>query len=186
MKKGIMILMAGLLAMSLTSCTITYSSSSEPQDKPTAPSSAEPAPEVSSTAPESTAEEKNYGVGDPAQSRDTEVTVTSVEKSTGTQYDKPKDGMEFVIVTVKYKNISEKNNITYNPFDFKIKNSQGQITSQTFTMVNTDTALSSGELAPGGEISGTIAFEEPAGDEGLVLQYIGSVFDSKTVEFELS
>nr|WP_243462948.1 DUF4352 domain-containing protein [Mesobacillus boroniphilus] len=91
------------------------------------------------------------------------MTVTKVEKSAGSEFDQPKDGHEYVVVTVEIENAGDEN-ISYNPFDFKMANSQGQIVDQAFTTIDTSTALQSGELAPGGKVSGTIAFEQPAGD----------------------
>lgn len=129
---------------------------------------------------------KVFGINEAVKYNGLELSVTKVVKSSGKEFDKPKDGMEFVIVTVKYKNVGDEK-ISYNPFDFKMLNSKGQITDQAFTTVNADTALSSGELAPGGEISGTIAFEQPKGDTGLKLQYTGNWFSSDAdIEFQLN
>lgn len=129
---------------------------------------------------------KVFGINEPVKYKGLELSVTKVEKSNGDDFDKPKDGMEYVIVTVKYKNAGEEK-ISYNPYDFKMLNSKGQITDQALTSVDSSTSLSSGELAPGGEISGTIAFEQPKGDAGLKLQYTGSWFSSDAdVEFALN
>lgn len=129
---------------------------------------------------------KVFGINEAVKYNGLELSVTKVARSSGKEFDKPKDGMEFIIVTVKYKNVGDEK-ISYNPFDFKMLNSKGQITDQTFTTVNTETALSSGELAPGGEISGTIAFEQPKGDTGLKLQYTGNWFSSDAdIEFQLN
>lgn len=142
----------------------------------------------SGTVSKSTAGETqktSFKVGETAKYNDVELTAAKVEKSKGSEYDSPKSGNEFVIVTVKYKN-DGKENISYNPYDFKMKNSKGQIISQSFTTVNQKDALNSGDLAPGGEIEGTIAFEEPKGDKGLVLQYTGNIFNSNSeVDFQL-
>lgn len=129
---------------------------------------------------------KVFGINEAVKYNGLELSVTKVAKSSGKEFDKPKDGMEYIIVTVKYKNVGDEK-ISYNPFDFKMLNSKGQITDQSFTTVNTDTALSSGELAPGGEITGTIAFEQPKGDTGLKLQYTGNWFSSDAdIEFKLN
>lgn len=159
-------------------------------DKPTAVSQVQSST-TSSGAPVSSAPEQPeqtvFDLNQPVKMNDVELTVTKVEKSNGTDYDKPKSGMEYVIVTVKYKNVGSKDTVSYNPYDFKIKNSKGQITSQSFTVVNTDTALSSGDLAPGGEIEGTIAFEQPTGDSALVLQYTGNIFKTDSeIDFKLN
>jgi len=129
----------------------------------------------------------SFGINDPAAFKDVQLTVTKIEKSSGSEYIKPKEGMEYVIVTVKYKNIGTKDTISYNPYDFKMLNSKGQITDHTYTTVNSDTALSSGDLAPSGEIEGTIAFEQPSNDTALVLQYTSNMFltDSK-IDFKLN
>ena len=158
--------------------------------KPTAvtPSSTGSASQSSDNSKASSAaEQTTFGVNQPVKKDNIELTVTKVEKSNGSEYDKPKSGMEFVIVTVKYKNAGSSDTISYNPFDFKMKNGKGQITDETFTTVNQDSALSSGNLAPGGEIEGSIAFEQPKGDKELVLQYTGNIFKTDSeIDFKLN
>jgi hypothetical protein len=127
---------------------------------------------------------EEYAVGEQVQLGDNLLTVTKVDKSAGGDFDKPKDGHEYVIVTVEINNAGDEN-ISYNPFDFKMSNSQGQIVDQAFTTVDTNTALQSGELAPGGKVSGTIAFEQPAGDTGLQLQYTPGFWSDKTIKVNL-
>lgn len=158
----------------------------------------ESAPKVKSDAAETSAAEKTtkkeetkaepvkeeFAVGEQVQLGDNVLTVTKVEKSAGGDFDQSKDGHEFVIVTVEINNAGDEN-ISYNPFDFKMSNSQGQIVDQAFTTVDTNTALQSGELAPGGKVSGTIAFEQPAGDTGLQLQYNPSFWSDKTIKVNL-
>ena len=114
--------------------------------------------------------DKTYAIGEAAAYQGLEITLTKVETSEGTKFSKPKAGQEFVIATVQIRNTGSET-VSYNPLYFKMKNSQGQITRYTITAVNMDTYLSSGDLAPGGSVSGTVAFEEPLGDENLTLQY---------------
>lgn len=125
-----------------------------------------------------------YAVGEAVKLGENVLTVTNVSKSTGSDFDKPKQGHEYVIVTVQIENAGEEN-ISYNPFDFKMSNSQGQIVDTGFITVDSDTALSSGELAPGGKVSGTVSFEQPAGDTGLQLQYSPSFWSDKTIKVNL-
>ena len=129
--------------------------------------------------------ESVYGLNIPAENDEVQITVTKVERSNGKEYDKPDDGKEFVIVTVKIKNIGDEK-LSYNSYDFKMSNSQGQVTDESFTTVDSDTALSYGELKSGGEVEGTISFEQPKGDEGLILEYYDNSFDDDpTFEFSL-
>lgn len=126
-----------------------------------------------------------YLVGEEVKLGNNVLIVNSVEKSNGSEWDKPKDGNEFVIVNVTIKN-GGSSEISYNPFDFKMQNSKGQITDQAFTTIDTDTSLSSGNLATGGEVSGTIAFEQPVGDEALVLKYKANMFSNKEIKVKLN
>lgn len=127
-----------------------------------------------------------YNVGETANYKGIQMTVMKVDKSNGSEYDKPKEGKEFVIATVKIKN-GAKDRISYNPFYFKIQNSKGQIEDGTFSTVDQDTALKSGELAPGGEVEGTVIFEEPIDDKGMLLQYQDNIFSDKIkIQFKIS
>ena len=118
---------------------------------------------------------KTYKKGDVIELKGMRLSVTDVQKSNGTEFEKPKSGMEFVIVTVKIEN-KGKDTIAYNPLYFKVKNSKGQINQQTFTTIDQDTTLNSGDLAKGGEVTGTIAFEEPKDDKDLQLQFQDDIF----------
>lgn len=127
-----------------------------------------------------------YNVGEVANIKGLEMSVTKVEKSKGTEFDKPKDSMEYVIVTVKIKNNS-KDKIAYNPFYFKMQNSKGQIQDGAFSIMNKDTALESGDLAPDGEVEGTLIYEEPIDDKALILQYQDNMFSDKVkLQFKLN
>lgn len=129
-------------------------------------------------------EKTEYNQGEEAILGKGAITITKVEKSQGTQWDKPKSGKEFVIVHLAIENKGN-SNLSYNPFYFKMQNSQGQQESMTFTTVDQDTSLQSGELIPGGKVSGTIAFEQPKGDSGLILIYNDSIWSSKELKIKL-
>ncbi|WP_316570224.1 DUF4352 domain-containing protein [Neobacillus sp. YIM B06451] len=128
--------------------------------------------------------EEVFSVGEQVKLGDNILTVSKVDKSNGSDFDKPKAGHEFIIVTVEINNAGDRN-ISYNPFDFKMANSQGQIVDQAFTTVDSDTSLQSGELAPGGKVSGTISFEQPANDQGLQLHYTPGFWSDSTIKINL-
>lgn len=118
---------------------------------------------------------KEFAANETIELKGMHLNVTKVERSNGSDFDKPKEGNEFVIVSVKIQNKGTEK-LDYNPFYFKIQNSKGQITDESFTTINQDTALNSGELAPNGEVTGTLAFEAPKGDKGLKLLYKDNIF----------
>jgi hypothetical protein len=128
--------------------------------------------------------EQIFKVGDTVQLGDNVLTVTKVDKSAGNEFDKPKQGNEYVIVHVRIEN-KGKDTIDYNPFDFKLKNSNGQLVDPTFSTIDSDTALEAGQLTPNGKAEGTISFEAPQGDKGLQLQYTPSFWSDKTIKVNL-
>ena len=111
-------------------------------------------------------------------------TITSVEKTTGSEFDTAKDGHEYVIVGLKIENKSDEK-ISYNSFDWKMENSNGQEVDTAFTTINTDTALNSGDLNAGGMVEGTLAFEQPQGDTGLKLNYYYNALFDENASFKI-
>lgn len=133
------------------------------------------------TTSEKTQTKEVYSVGETATLKDASITVNKVTKSQGSEFNRPKSGYEFVVVEVTIKN-SGTSTISYDPFDFSMQNSQGNITSTSFSTVDDDW-LQSGQLASGGTVTGTISFEEPVNDSELTLIYQGSLWSSSQLKF---
>lgn len=129
-------------------------------------------------------EEKIYSIGEEAVLNSSVITVTDVKKSSGDKWNKPDSGKEYVIVYVTIKNRG-KRNMSYSQYDFKMQNNNGQIDTHSWVSLDTDTRLNSGELASGGNVSGTIIFEEPIDDAGLILLYSDNIFSSKQIKIKL-
>ena len=138
---------------------------------------------ITSSSP-NISEKTEYNQGEEAILGNGVITVTKVERSQGNTFDKPKEGKEYVIVTVNIEN-KGKNNLSYNPWYFKLQNSQGQQESMTFTTIDKDTSLQSGELISGGKVTGTVTFEQPKGDTGLILIYNDNIWSSKELKIKL-
>lgn len=139
---------------------------------------------ISSNSSESNNNE--FKVGDVISFDDKEVTVTNLTRNynTGNQFSKPKDGKEFVKVTVEIKNKS-KSDISYNTFDFKIKNSDGALQDAEAETYSLSDSLSSGQLSENGKIKGSMVFEVPKGDKNLSLKYSPSFWSNKNIEIKL-
>lgn len=112
------------------------------------------------------------------------LTVMSMEKSKGGEFDTKKEGMEFAIVTIKLKNVGKTERISYSSFEFKIENSQGVIQDNTYTSVVP--MFDSGELSPGGEITGKMSFEVPINDPKLTLEYQPNMFLDSVIRVALN
>jgi len=135
--------------------------------------------------PKKTEAKEFYALGEEVKLKDNVLIVTGISKNSGIEWDKPKDGQEFIVVNVTLKNGGD-DEISYNPYDFSIQNSQGQITNTTFTTIDKTTALHTGKLAPKGEISGTIVFQEPINDSSLILKYKASIFSDSEIKVKLN
>lgn len=130
-------------------------------------------------------DKSEFGINEKIELEGRMLEITNVERSSGGDFDKPKDDHEYVIVTVNIENNSDKE-VSYNPFDFKMQNGNGQIESKAFTIIDSDTALSSGDLASGGNVTGTITFEQPIDDDALKLIFEPSFWSSKRVTIDLN
>lgn len=93
----------------------------------------------------------NLAIGTPAKYDQGEITVTKAEAG-------PKDysGKKSFAVTVTYKNTG-KEALSYNPFDWSIEDPNGARSSDTAIIDGKD-GMSSGEIAPGGSLTGTMYF----------------------------
>jgi hypothetical protein len=105
-------------------------------------------------------------VGDVTKLGDREFIVNSVRRSGAFDYNTPKAGKEYVIVNVTIRNLG-KDEIDYNPYDFKVQDANGAQESETFAIL--DDSLNSGTLAAGGKVTGSIPFEVPIGDKALLI-----------------
>ncbi|MGG1679581.1 DUF4352 domain-containing protein [Neobacillus sp. NRS-1170] len=114
-------------------------------------------------------EQRPHAVGEEIEISGSTLTVTKVEKSEGNAREKPREGSEFIIVTVQLKNTG-KEPMRYDPAFFDVLDNKGKSYPQPFIMIDIDTTLPSGDLAAGESITGTLAFEMPK-DVKLKLRY---------------
>jgi hypothetical protein len=113
---------------------------------------------------------------------DVQCTLTAVTALAGDDINTPKAGYQYIMVHVTMKNASG-NQVDYNPFDFHVKSSKGNVTDADFAQPQSYTGnniLNSGRLDPGGSVDGDIIFQAPVGDKGAELTWSASIFSSNT------
>jgi len=130
--------------------------------------------------PEVKADPKFYSVNEQAKIGRAAITVTKFELSVGKDYDKPKDGYVFAVVTLNKKNTS-KDKITYGANEFKMQNNKGQIIDPSYTEIGK--VLGEGQLAAGGEANGTITFEVPKESTSLIFMFYAN--DEAMLKFKV-
>ena len=126
----------------------------------------------------------SFAIGETADINGVKYTVNDVQYSEGNDWSTPDEGKEFVIISVTIENGSEED-VSYNFLDWTMVNSQGQEDDTSFSLVDTDTNIGSGDLTPGGTKTGTVVFEEPKGDESLKLLHYENVLLDDEPDFEV-
>lgn len=130
---------------------------------------------------------KEFTQSEVASYEDIEYSITKVERTQGTsEYIKPKEGYEYVKVTLKISNRSDKK-ISYNALDWQMVNSNGIEDAWGSYTVDDDITLNSGELDAGGTVEGVLVWEEPINDSNLRLRYYDNVLldNEYTLQFKL-
>lgn len=107
-----------------------------------------------------------YKVADVIKLGDREFIVNSVRRAKALGYSTPKAGKEYIVVNVTIRNLG-KDEVSYNPFDFKVQDANGAQESTTFATL--DDSLNSGTLAPNGKVIGSMPFEIPEGSEAKLI-----------------
>jgi hypothetical protein len=120
-------------------------------------------------------------VGDIAKLGEREFIVNSVRRSGAFGYNTPTAGKEYVIVNVTIRNLGA-DEITYNPFDFKVQDANGA--QESYTITSIDDQLKSGTLAGGGKVTGSIPFEVATGDNATLI-FQPSFWSSQRVVVDL-
>lgn len=129
---------------------------------------------------------KEYLQNETADYNGVYYSILKVDKTQGNNdYIKPKDGYEYVKVTLRIENKSNKK-ISYNALDWRMVNSDGVEDSWGTYTADEDTKLSSGNLDAGGKVEGVLIWEQSIGDNNLKLRYYDSIFKEQyTFQFKL-
>lgn len=114
------------------------------------------------------ADTKLYNINEEAKIGRAAFTINNFELSEGKDFDKPKEGYIFAVVTLTKKNIS-KDTLVYGESDFRIQTDKGQVLQPSITPIGK--RLDKGEIVGGGQASGTITFEVPKDSTSLTLLY---------------
>lgn len=157
-----------------------------PKDTPQVADGSSPSSSSSDAGQKANSEKTTFKPGETIEFDNKKVTVSAVERNwtSGNQFIAPDSGNEFVKVQVTIKNDSN-SEAMYNTFDWNLQDSKGVIKDVASVAYGVDGALASGELAPGGEVTGFLVFEAPAGDTGLTLRYSPSFWSDKKIEVKL-
>lgn len=116
-----------------------------------------------------------------------EITVTSATKATE-WINSPEAGSEYVVVTIKAKNISkEENSISVSDFQYLNKETGSRQAYARTTGTKTDKAtFSAPDIAPGATFEGSIVYAVPVSMNQIELHYIVGKNPTPKLRFEFS
>lgn len=135
---------------------------------------------------EEKARKKEFAQNEVATYDGVEYSIVNVDRSNGKQYFEAKDGMEYIIITIKIENKSDEK-ISYNTLNWKLADGTGDEKDYAIFGNDTEKDLNSGDLNIGGTKIGTLAFEIPKGDNNLTLKYYDTILsDERAFEFSIS
>lgn len=139
------------------------------QAAPAAPAQSSDAPPA---FPGATSNDTVAKAGDAVTKDDLVVTTTAIKKGDST-FGKT------LCSTMTYQN-NKKDSVSFNAFDWKLQDPNGTILTTTFGGSNN--ALNSGDLAPGGKVTGDVCFDNKSGASGqYVVLYQGNIFSGDRI-----
>ncbi|MDP4146263.1 MAG: DUF4352 domain-containing protein [Bacillota bacterium] len=121
---------------------------------------------------------KEYSLNEEATSEGMKMKITAIQKSNGNSQDKPREGMQYIIVSVNIKNTG-KSSLPVKLTDFQMRDDFDETAGAISTSINADTQLKSGDIAPGAEVNTSIAFEEPSDTSNLTMLYKDDFSDNR-------
>ena len=123
--------------------------------------SSETTTESATDTSEDREEKDTFGIGETAEMNDVQVTMVSYSENEGSEYNKPTDGNEYVMVEFEIVN-----------------NSENEITVSS--------ALSfDGTIAPGKKMDGMVGFEVPKDWKTIEIHFKDDVWSNSKFKFEI-
>ena len=171
----------GVFALAILGCVGILAASQGATSTPPGASQA-PAGNTPSTGntPAPTQAPAGNAIGKPVVvNADWTVTLNSVKKSTGSEFDMPKAGDIFLVVNVTMQNTSGSTQNASTLAQWSIRDASGQ----TYTQDITYGSGPDGTVAANGKIRGNIAYEVPKSVHSFTLQFVADIGSTDLAEW---
>lgn len=134
-----------------------------------------------------TEEKSTFGIGETAELNDIQVTMKSYSESQGSEYNKPTEGNEFVLVEFEIANHSDKELNVSSVMSFEgYADDYALSYSVSALMEKNEANQLDGTIAPGKKMNGVIGYEVPADWKNLEIHFTDNVWSSSKFKFEIS
>lgn len=138
-----------------------------------------------STAP-SEAQKEVFAVGDIVELNGVNVTLLSVNESTGTQYMTPEDGKVFVTFEFDIDNQTDSDIAVSSMLSFEAYFDDYSTSLSLSAMVSNDKSQLDGTVAAGKKMTGVVGYEAPADWEIAEIRFTPNFWNGNDIIFEYS
>ena len=136
---------------------------------------------------EQTEEKSTFGIGETAELNDIQVTMKSYSESQGSEYNKPTEGKEFVLVEFEIANNSDKELNVSSVMSFEGYADDYALSYSVAALMEKNEANQlDGTIAPGKKMNGVIGYEVPTDWKNLEIHFTDNVWSSSKFKFEIS
>lgn len=134
-----------------------------------------------------TEEKDTFGIGEVAEINDIQVTMVNYTESEGSEYNKPSDGNEFVLVEFEIANNSDSEMTVSSMASFEAYADDYALNySLNAAVDNQDSNQLDGTIAAGKKMNGVIGYEVPKDWKNLEIHFTDNVWSSNKFKFEIT
>lgn len=128
-----------------------------------------------------------FGVGETAEMNDVQVTMVNYTQSSGSEYNKPADGNEFVLVEFEIANNSDSEINISSMASFEAYADDYALNySVSALLEKNDQNQLDGTIAAGKKMNGVIGYEVPVDWKTIEIHFKDNVWSSNKFKFEIS
>ena len=132
-------------------------------------------------------EKDTFGIGEVAEMNDVQVTMVNYTESEGSEYNKPSEGNEFVLVEFEIANNSDSEMTVSSLASFEAYADDYALNySLNAAVDNQDANQLDGTIAAGKKMNGVIGYEVPKDWKNLEIHFTDNVWSSNKFKFEIT
>lgn len=148
--------------------------------------SSETTTESATDTSEDREEKDTFGIGETAEMNNVQVTMVSYSENEGSEYNKPTDGNEYVMVEFEIVNNSENEITVSSALSFDGYADDYALNYSFAAMMENETSNQlDGTIAPGKKMDGMVGFEVPKDWKTIEIHFKDDVWSNSKFKFEI-
>lgn len=132
-------------------------------------------------------EKDTFGIGETAEMNGVRVTMLNYTESTGSEYNQPSDGNEFILVEFEIENNSNSEVNVSSMANFEAYADDYALNYSLNALLENESANQlDGTIAAGKKMNGVIGYEVPADWKDIEIHFTDNVWSSNKFKFEIT